>query len=81
MSSQTCLFDFSFISTKLQSLLPTGFILRPLDLNDFDKGKELNYLLVSEAVFFKIFIQGFVTTLGQLSVVDGLDASKFQSNK
>jgi len=32
------LFDPNLISQKLQQKLPTGFVLRPLNLNDFDKG-------------------------------------------
>lgn len=33
------LFDPSLISQQLQQQLPSGFILRPLDLKDFEKGK------------------------------------------
>lgn len=32
------LFDPSFISQKLQQQLPNGFVLRPLHIEDFDKG-------------------------------------------
>ena len=32
------LFDPNLISQQLQQNLPTGFVLRPLHLNDFDKG-------------------------------------------
>ena len=32
------LFDPNLISQQLQQNLPTGFVLRPLNLNDFDKG-------------------------------------------
>jgi hypothetical protein len=32
------LFDPNLISQKLQQELPTGFVLRPLHTNDFDKG-------------------------------------------
>ena len=32
------LFDPSLISQKLQQELPSGFILRPLHIEDFDKG-------------------------------------------
>lgn len=32
------LFNPSLISQKLQQDLPSGFVLRPLNINDFDKG-------------------------------------------
>lgn len=35
------LFDPNLISQKLQQQLPTGFVLRPLHINDFDKGSRV----------------------------------------
>ena len=34
------LFDPSLISQNLQQKLPSGFVLRPLHLEDFDKGSD-----------------------------------------
>lgn len=68
------LFDPNLISQKLQQQLPTGFVLRPLNINDFDKGSHVK----SKSNTFLCFL-GFVFTLGQLSVVEGLDKSKFES--
>jgi hypothetical protein len=69
------LFDPNMISIKLQQLLPKGFVLRPLNVDDFDRGNCC-------VVFFKTASNslGFSKTLGQLSVTEGLTSDKFKGN-
>ena len=69
------LFDSSLISLELKHQLPDNFLLRPLSLDDFDKGNENPKGFYIEIVL--LFI-GFVSTLGQLSIVEGLTKNKFE---
>ena len=68
------LFDPYLISQSLQKQLSSGFILRPLHVEDFDKGNR-NIINHTQILFDVI---GFSSTLGQLSVVDGLTKTKFE---
>jgi glucosamine-phosphate N-acetyltransferase len=68
------LFNPSLISQKLQQDLPSGFVLRPLNINDFDKGTRC---LIEDRKTSLNFL-GFAKTLGQLSVTEGLTKPKFE---